>query len=99
MIIIIDFILFYDTHGIFTKYTKLAIMALIPTLYSHIFAVFINYLDPKMLDNVELDVCCQKGLPFKIVNFIGLFNFEWHGYNKVGNICIFVLCRDCEKPS
>ena len=37
-----------------------------------------------MLVNVKLDV----------TNFIGLFNFEWHGHNEVGNIGI----RVCEKP-
>ena len=27
-------------------------------------------------------------------DFIGLFNFEWHGENKVANIGILVLWRD-----
>ena len=38
-----------------------------------------------------------KGLPFKIADFIGLFNFEWPGQNEVGNIAILVLWTDCEK--
>ena len=35
--------------------TKLAIMALMPTLYSHIFCSFFHYLYLKMLVNVKLD--------------------------------------------
>ena len=50
-----------------------------------------------MLVNTKLDVTWLKGLPFKIANFIDLFNFEWHGQNKVGNIAILVLWRDHEK--
>ena len=36
---------------------------------------------------------------FKSVDFIGLFNFEWHGQKEVGNIdiAILVLRRDHEK--
>ena len=30
-------------------------------------------------------------------DFIDLFNFEWHGQNKVGDIAILVLWRDLEK--
>ena len=37
-------------------------------------------------------------LSFKVVDFTGLFNFEWYGQNKVGNIAILVLWRDREKP-
>ena len=32
-----------------------------------------------------------------VADFIGLFNFEWHGENVVNNVAIHVLCRDCEK--
>ena len=34
---------------------------------------------------------------FKSVDFIGIFNFEWHGQKEVGNIAILVLRRDHEK--
>ena len=34
---------------------------------------------------------------FKSVDFIGLFNSEWHGQKEVGNIAILVLRRDHEK--
>ena len=44
-----------------------------------------------MLVNVKLDVSWQKKLPFKVSDSIGLFNFEWHDQNKVGNIAILVL--------
>ena len=37
------------------------------------------------------------GLPLKVVDFIGLFNFEWYSQNKVDNIGILVLWRDDEK--
>ena len=50
-----------------------------------------------MLVNVKLDVSWQMGLPFKIADFIGLFNFEWLGQNKVGNFAILVLWTDREK--
>ena len=50
-----------------------------------------------MLVNVKLQVSWLKGLPFKVANFIGLFNFEWHGQNKIGNTAIPVLWRDREK--
>ena len=46
-----------------------------------------------MLVNAKLDCQLVKGLPFKVADFIGLFNFEWHGQNKVGNIAILVLWR------
>ena len=50
-----------------------------------------------MLINVKLDCQLVKGLSFKVADFIGLFNFEWNGKNKVGNIAILVLWRDREK--
>ena len=40
----------------------------------------------------------KKVLPFKMANFIGLFNFEWHGQNEVGSIAILVVWGDCQKP-
>ena len=33
----------------------------------------------------------------QVANFIGLFDFEWHGLNEVGNIAILVLLGDREK--
>ena len=36
---------------------------------------FLHYLDLKMLVNMKLDVSWQKGLPFKVGDFIGLLNF------------------------
>ena len=39
----------------------------------------------------------KRNLPFEVAYFIGLFNFELRGQNKVGNIAILVLLRDCEK--
>ena len=50
-----------------------------------------------MLGNVTLDVSWQKESPFKVANFVSLFNFEWHRQNKVGNIGILVLQGDGEK--
>ena len=32
-----------------------------------------------------------------VTDLIGLFNFEWHGQNEVGNIDIPVFWRDREK--
>ena len=49
-----------------------------------------------MLVNIKLDVSWSKGLLFNVADFIGLFNFEWHGQNEVGNISILVLWRDRE---
>ena len=31
-----------------------------------------------MLVNMKLDVSCEIELPFKVVDFILHFNFEWH---------------------
>ena len=45
---------------------------------------FLHYLDAWMLVNVKTDV----RWPFKVTDFIGLFNFGWHSQNKVGNIDI-----------
>ena len=39
---------------------------------------FLHYLHPKMLVKGKLDVTLYKGLPFLVVDFIGLLNFEWH---------------------
>ena len=33
----------------------------------------------------------KKGLSFKVADFICLFDFEWHGQNKVGIIGILEL--------
>ena len=54
---------------------------------------------PEVGNNVKLDVSWQKGLPFKVADFIGirLFNFEWHSQNKVGNIGSLALWRDRKK--
>ena len=38
-----------------------------------------------------------KGFPFEVADFIGLYNFEWHNQDEVGNIGILVLQRDREK--
>ena len=38
----------------------------------------------------------KKALYFKFALFLGLFNFEWHHQNKVGNIGIRVLWKDPE---
>ena len=46
---------------------------------------------------MKLDASWSKGLTSKVTDFIDLFNFEWHGQNKVGNIGILVLWRDREK--
>ena len=58
---------------------------------------FLHYLDLKVLVNMKLDVSWQKGLPFKVADFIGLLNFEWYSQNEVGNIDVLVLWRDHEK--
>ena len=50
-----------------------------------------------MLLNVKFDVSWQKGLPFKVADVIGLFNFKWHIQNKVVNIGILDLRRNREK--
>ena len=46
-----------------------------------------------MLVNDKLDDSWQKGLPFKVEDFIGLLYFEWHCQIEVGNIGILVLSR------
>ena len=79
---------------LFHIHRKLAITALMPTLYSHIFAVFFIIC---IIVIVKLDVSWQKVLPFKVGDFISLFNFLWHGQNEVGNIAILVLWTDREK--
>ena len=33
----------------------------------------------------------------QVTDFIGLFDFKWHGQNEVGNIAILVLLGDHEK--
>ena len=71
-----------------TSHTKLAIMALIPTLYSHIFYSFLHYLNLKTLETVKLDDIWQKGITFQCRS---------HNQNEVGNIGIPVLWRDHEK--
>ena len=75
----------------FHKLKKLVIMAF---QYS---CSFLHYLDVKMLVNMKLDVIWHKELLFRISDFSGLFNFEWHSENKVGNVGILVLRRDLEK--
>ena len=50
-----------------------------------------------MLVNVKLYVSWSKGLLFNVADFIGVFNFEWHCQNGVGNIAIHVLWRDREQ--
>ena len=50
-----------------------------------------------MLVNVKIDVSWWTGLSFKVADFISLLDMEWHGQNKVDNIGILVLWRDCEK--
>ena len=50
-------------------------------------------------DFSECEIMLLKGLPVKVADFIGIFNFEWHGQNEVGNIAILVLWRDREKLS
>ena len=39
----------------------------------------------------------STGLHFKVRDFIGIVNFEWHNQNKVPNIGIFALWRIFEK--
>ena len=63
----------------------------------NIFAVFFIIWILNILVNVKLDVNWQKRLPFKVGDFIGLLNFKWHSQNKVANIGILVLWKDCEK--
>ena len=65
-------------------------------VFPHI-SSFLHYLDLKILLNVKQDVSCQKGLPTKVADFIGLFNFEWHSQNDIGISGILVLWRDREK--
>ena len=53
-----------------------------------------------MLVIVKLNDSCygiRGWLHFKVADFVGLVNFEWHSQNKVGNVGILVLQRDCEK--
>ena len=44
-----------------------------------------------MLVNDKLDDSWQKGLPFKVEDFIGLLYFKSHGQIEAGNIGILVL--------
>ena len=50
-----------------------------------------------MLVNVKLDASWQKGLSLKVAGFSGLFNFEWHSQNEIGNAGTLVLWRDHNK--
>ena len=68
-------------------------MAVMQTLYSHIFAVLVIIW---ILVNAKLDVSWCEGFHFKTAGFIGLLNFEWHRQNEVGNVAILVLWRDLE---
>ena len=43
---------------------------------------------------MKLDPSWYQGLSFKVAEFFGLFNLEWHYQNEVGNIAILVLWRD-----
>ena len=63
---------------VFHKHTKLAILALLPTLYSHIFAVLLLYLNSIMLVNLKLDVTGYGRTAFQgcILNWYS--SFEWH---------------------
>ena len=71
---------------IHTKYTLYSFLAEVSSLF-----VF--------QDVRKCDIRCQlvNGIPSKVTDFIGLFNFEWHGQNEVGNIAILVLWREREK--
>ena len=44
---------------------------------------FLHYFDLNMLVNNKLDVSWQRGLPFKVGNFIGLLNFEWYREKEI----------------
>ena len=59
-----------------------------PTLYSHIFCNFLPDLYLKMLVNVKLDGKLVKVITFQGCRLFGLFKFDWHGQNEVGNIAI-----------
>ena len=43
---------------------------------------------------MKLDVSWQKALPFKVADFIGLLNFEWHGQDE---ILSFLCCAEIVK--
>ena len=76
----------YDQYRLFHIYKRLAIMALLPNFVFPYICSFLYYLYLKILVNVKLDCQVVKG-----ITFIGLFNFEWHGQDRVGNIAILVL--------
>ena len=78
----------------FRKHTKLALM---PTLYTHIFVIFyLIYIKQcqKMWNEISAGT---RGLHFKVRVFIDLVNFLWHSQNEVGNNAIIVLWKVCEK--
>ena len=58
----------------FHKHTKLAIMPLIPTLYSHICS-FRHYLDLNVLANVKLDYKLVKDTNIRVADIIGFYHF------------------------
>ena len=72
----------------FHKHTKLAIMALRPTLYFH----FLKFSSLFRSHNVsKCKIRCE------LADFIDLFNFGWHSQNENGNIGTLVLWRDHKK--
>ena len=68
-----------------------------PTLCSHIVAVFFIICILVYVSKCEIRCQLINGLPFKVTAFIGLFKFDWQFQNEAGNIAILMLWRYCEK--
>ena len=45
---------------------------------------------------LNIIVIVKLNISFRVGDFIGLFHFEWHFQNEVGNVAILVLWRDRE---
>ena len=84
----------------FHKHAKLAIMALMLTLFSHIFVVFfIIYLDFEVLVNVKLDMSVDKGNYLSILQTLLVF-LILNGTPKTKlAILAFLYCGDIMKNS
>ena len=80
---------------VFHKRTKLA---LLPALHFPFFCRFLLYLDHMVLVDVKLEISWKRWVNFKVADFIGLVNFEWHSQNKFGNVGILVLCMGWISP-
>ena len=70
------------------KRTKLAILVLLPILYSDLCAIPFFIYDAY---KCEIKYILVRVVNFKAADFIGPFPFLWHSQSKIGNIGFNVL--------